>query len=83
MNPPHMPGSAGEGFALGGSVRLDLARESALGTVGDFGWAGAASTWFRIDPREKMAAILFMQHLPMDGAAFSVYSTLVYQALAE
>jgi CubicO group peptidase (beta-lactamase class C family) len=51
--------------------------------VGQFGWAGAASTWFRIDPREKLAAAVFMQHLPMDGAAFSLYSTLVYQALTE
>jgi CubicO group peptidase (beta-lactamase class C family) len=83
MDPPTLPGAGGEGFGLGGSVRIDLARESTLGTTGDFGWAGAASTWFRIDPREKLAAILFMQHLPMDAAAFSLYSTLVYQALAE
>lgn len=83
MKPPHIPGDPGEGFGLGGAVRVGVAEAGTLGSIGQFGWSGAASTWFRIDPKEKLAAILFMQHMPMDGAAASKYSTLVYQALVD
>ncbi len=56
------------------------------GSVGQFGWSGAAATWFTIDPGEKLIAILMMQHLPRGlprdpprlGRPFK---NLVYQAL--
>ncbi len=83
MDPPHIPGNPGEGFGLGGAVRISLAEGGSLGSIGQFGWSGAASTWFRIDSKEKIAAILFMQHMPVDVAAASKYSTLVYQAVVE
>ena len=75
--------SDSDGFGLGGSVRIDLARGDRLGTVGEFGWAGAASTYVRIDPLEKTVALMFMQHSPMDARAFAQFSTLFYQALVK
>jgi len=72
-----------EGFGLGGAVRVNLAKASCLGSVGQFGWAGLASTWFRIDPQEETVAILFMQHFPSDNETPKRFSTLFYQALVD
>ena len=78
--------SDAEGFGLGGSVLLDPAGKGRLGSVGQFGWSGAASTYFSIDPKQKMISILLLQHLP-NGAANDLpriatpFYNLVYQAL--
>ncbi len=58
--------SDAEGFGLGGSVLLDVATRGVPGSVGQFGWAGAASTSYTIDPSERLVAILMLQHLPND-----------------
>lgn len=55
---------AGEGFGLGGYVVLDAARRGEPGSVGQFGWFGAASTYFVIDREHQLIALLFLQHLP-------------------
>jgi CubicO group peptidase (beta-lactamase class C family) len=72
-----------EGFGLGGSVRIDLAKGNRLGSEGQFGWGGAASTYFRIDPKERTVALLFMQHTPYDSATLEKFSTLFYQAIVD
>jgi CubicO group peptidase (beta-lactamase class C family) len=73
-----------EGFGLGGSVRLDVPKSSRLGSVGEFGWNGAATTTFRIDPREKTVALLFTQHLPYDEhGIFDKFYTLFYASLVD
>ena len=56
-----------EGFGLGGSVLLDPARRGREGAAGHFGWSGAASMYYLIDPHEDLVAILLLQHLPPDG----------------
>lgn len=77
----------GEGFGYGGFVNLDDPRRERPGSVGAFGWSGAASTYYMIDPRERMTMILLMQHdprgLPRDPRkpSFGFYR-LVYQSLA-
>jgi CubicO group peptidase (beta-lactamase class C family) len=82
-----MPGLPdGEGFGLGGSVLLSVAQRGRLGSAGQFGWSGAASTYYTIDPQEKLIAILLLQHLPHDGRRSLPrlqhrYYNLVYQAL--
>lgn len=78
--------SDAEGFGLGGSVLLDPAGKGRLGPAGQFGWSGAASTYFSIDPKERMISILLLQHLP-NGAADDLpriatpFYNLVYQTL--
>jgi CubicO group peptidase (beta-lactamase class C family) len=72
-----------EGFGLGGSVRIDLAKGNGLGSVGQFGWAGAASTYYRIDPKERTVALLFMQYMPYDTATLKQFSTLFYQSIVD
>lgn len=72
-----------EGFGLGGSVRIDLAKGNSLGSVGEYGWGGAASTYYRIDPKERTVALLFMQYMPYDSDTLRDFSTLFYQAIAD
>ncbi len=88
LNPPVHEFSSAEGFGLGGSVVLDVARRGRPGSVGQFGWAGAAATYYTIDPKEKLVAILMLQHLPQnlpsDPPKPSVkFYNLVYQAIVK
>ncbi|MDR0182107.1 serine hydrolase domain-containing protein [Lysobacter arvi] len=78
--------TAGEGFGLGGYVVTDVARRGRLGSVGQFGWSGAASTYFTVDRSERLVALLLCQHLPDDSPGdlprLSVpFFNLVYQAV--
>jgi CubicO group peptidase (beta-lactamase class C family) len=51
---------AGLGFGLGFEVRTKP--ESALpGSVGEYGWSGAAGTMFWIDPKEQLIALYMVQ----------------------
>jgi len=54
----------GVGFGLGGYVLLDPAAAQILGSPGEFGWGGAASTTFWVDWREEMTAIFLTQLMP-------------------
>ncbi|MGH8248291.1 MAG: serine hydrolase domain-containing protein, partial [Gammaproteobacteria bacterium] len=80
---PHIGASGAYGFGLGGSVRVDLAKGSIPGSLGQFGWDGAASTYFRIDPKERTVSLLFQQHMPFDTPSLELFSTLFYQAIID
>ena len=67
LDPPVTQFSDAEGFGLGGSVLLDPAGKGRLGPAGQFGWSGAASTYFSIDPQQRLVSILLLQHLPNDA----------------
>jgi CubicO group peptidase (beta-lactamase class C family) len=71
------------GFGLGGSVRLDVAKGGIPGSPGQFGWDGAASTYFRMDPKERLVTLLFQQYMPFDQPSLELFSTLVYQAIVD
>jgi CubicO group peptidase (beta-lactamase class C family) len=76
-------GSPGSGYGLGVSVQLNVAADGNLSSPGAFGWSGAATTHFIVDPVEDLTAILMMQRAPMDGRMISEFQTLVYQAIAQ
>lgn len=81
---PTTGASESDGFGLGGSVRIDLARGNQLGSVGQFGWSGAATTYVNIDPREDTVVLLFAQHFPFNQhGVFWEFSTLMYAALVD
>jgi CubicO group peptidase (beta-lactamase class C family) len=76
--------SDSDGFGLGVAVRVDVAKSNELGSVGQFGWNGAATTTVIIDPRERLIALVFAQHMPYnEHDLFWNFRTLVYQALVE
>lgn len=83
LKTPYIDQNEGYGFGLGGSVRIDLAKGNAPGSLGQFGWDGAASTSFNIDPKERTVALLFLQHIPYDSPTLKLFSTLFYQAIAD
>jgi CubicO group peptidase (beta-lactamase class C family) len=81
LTPPTTAFSASSGFGIGGSVRISLA-PGALGSVGEFGWTGAATTYFDVDPKEDLLVLLLGQHMPFNQHdIFWRFSNLVYAAL--
>ena len=72
----------GTGFGLGFAVRTAPGRNPVPGSVGDFSWAGITGTYFWVDPKEKLVAVLMIQ---APQATIVPYwrqtRTLVYQAL--
>ena len=86
--PPNIPsiaanGPAATGYGLGVSVTLDTAALGRLGSVGAFGWGGAATTTFSVNPAENMAIVIMGQVIPNDGDLLQKVETLVYQALID
>jgi CubicO group peptidase (beta-lactamase class C family) len=73
----------GVGFGLGVSVTLDPVAAKVPGSVGDFGWGGAASTTFWVDRVEDMTGLFLTQLLPSSTHPIrSQLKQLVHQALA-
>ncbi len=57
-------GGLGLGFGLTGSVVVEPASTGLPVSKGTFGWGGAASTFFWIDPEEDIAVVFMTQLLP-------------------
>lgn len=76
-------GPSATGYGLGVSVVLDTAALGRLDSVGSFGWGGAATTTFRVDPAENMAYVINAQTFPGDGALLTKVQNLIYQALVD
>jgi CubicO group peptidase (beta-lactamase class C family) len=71
----------GQGFGLGFAVRNDVGRSPLHGSQGDYYWGGAHGTYFWIDPKERMFAVLMMQS-PLQRLPYRyLMRELVYQAL--
>jgi CubicO group peptidase (beta-lactamase class C family) len=78
-------GHAGYGFSLASAVKTDVAASMMPGSVGEFSWSGAASTYFWIDPAEDLAVTFFTQvlnHLGRFGLRRQLRQ-IVYGAIAE
>ena len=74
----------GVGFGLGVSVTLDPVAAKVPGSVGDFGWGGAASTSFWVDPIEDMTVLFLTQLLPSSTHPLrSQLKQLVHAALID
>lgn len=70
------------GFGLGGYVLLNPARARANGSAGNWGWGGAANTFFWVDFKEQMVPIIMIQHQPFQPYPIEdIYKNLVYQAM--
>jgi CubicO group peptidase (beta-lactamase class C family) len=75
--------SGSQGWGLGLAVTLDLGALGRLGSVGNYGWAGAAATYYTIDPVEDMAIVIMAQQQPTVFDVRGKIETLVYQALVD
>jgi CubicO group peptidase (beta-lactamase class C family) len=75
---------AGYGYSLGTRVLMDVSKTGMAGSVGEFGWDGAYSTYFWVDPQEGLYGVLMLQHSP--NAYYPIaqqFKLLTYQALVD
>lgn len=81
---PFSPTSQGEGFGLAMSVTVDPGMSGFMSSKGNFGWGGLASTYFRVDPEEKIVLISMAQFIPIGFHRYhDDFRNLVYQALID
>jgi CubicO group peptidase (beta-lactamase class C family) len=81
-NPPTTLVGGGYGFGLAGSVLVDATRTDLPGTTGIYRWNGYVGTYFWIDPRRQLVAMVWTQHNP--GRQYpleAVFQRMVYDAL--
>lgn len=80
-----MPWLAGQHVGLGVSVRTAGGESGLIGSAGAFGWAGGYSTYFRIDPKEELILMLFVQQAftPGDQELQFGFHNTVMQAIAD
>jgi CubicO group peptidase (beta-lactamase class C family) len=73
----------GLGFGLGFAVRTHAGRNPLPGSVGDFSWTGVTGTYFWVDPKQELIAILMTQ-APVQRLHYRyLMRTMVYQAIVE
>ena len=62
----------------------DTGQAQTLGSVGEYGWAGAAGTYFWIDPAEEFIGLMMTQYMPIEPyPAQERFKILAYQAIAD
>ena len=74
--------SPGYGFGLGFAVMLDADASPEPDNDGVYRWAGAANTFFWIDPEAELVGMVWTQFMPF--AAYDLereFQTLVYEAV--
>jgi len=71
----------GFGFGLGSSVLLDVAASQGVGSVGSFGWSGAAKTRYWVDPVEDLVGVFMAQYMTGSEEPDRTFRSVVYQAI--
>ncbi len=83
MGPAGSGGDTGTGYGLGVSVLVDPVKRGNLGSKGEFGWSGAATTHVIIDPEKSIVGIFLTQKMMDDRIFYNEFITMTYQALME
>jgi CubicO group peptidase (beta-lactamase class C family) len=79
VNPP----AYGYGFGLGSRVLLNVAESEKPGSVGEFGWSGAAKTYYWVDPQEKIVGLMLSQSMMQFEVPEKDFQVLAYQAVTD
>ena len=61
------PDMAGYGYGYGVRTLIDPAAAGCGGSLGEFGWVGAAGAWMMADPAKKLSAAFMIQDMLPDG----------------
>lgn len=78
----NMDSTSGLYHGLGVGILSDLGKGQMPGTVGSYGWGGAANTNFWIDPKEDLIGILMLQFMPANTYPVTPdFRILAYQSL--
>ena len=89
MQQPMQPGelllgTKGYSFGLGFAVRVGDGVAGVPGSAGEYMWAGYAGTYFWVDPKEQVTAVLMTQAASPQRAYFrKLVKQLVYQAITD
>ncbi len=83
--PADSGGSSGMGFGLGFAVIKDPAIAGEMSSVGTYTWAGAAATYFWVDPKEDLVVVALTQLMEAPAAEplWRQLRALVYSALID
>ena len=73
----------GMGFGLGSRVVLDVAQTAGSGSVGEYGWAGAAKTYYWVDPAEELVGVFMTQYMTGVLLPDRDLRSLAYQAIVD
>jgi CubicO group peptidase (beta-lactamase class C family) len=73
----------GYGFGLGSRVLMDVAQSGAPGSVGEFGWSGAAKTHYWVDPKEELVGLFFTHSMMSFDLPELDLRALAYQAIED
>jgi CubicO group peptidase (beta-lactamase class C family) len=74
--------SSGYGFGYGFSVRESLGLSSRIGSEGMYTWSGILGTYFWVDPKEQLAAVMMLHLFPRpDERPREVFTALTYAAI--
>lgn len=71
----------GHGFGLGFAVKTALGEHTEPGSVGSYGWSGAAGTAFFVDPPEALFAIVLTQAPGLLDDVRELFRQSVYAAV--
>ena len=71
----------GFGFGLGSRVMMDVAASAGPGSVGEYGWAGAAKTYYWVDPAEDLVGLFMAQYMTGIALPDRAMRSLTYQAI--
>jgi CubicO group peptidase (beta-lactamase class C family) len=74
--------TTGLGYGLGFET-TDRYGANGMDPQGGFGWAGAYSTTYRVDPDARLVLVFMVQMLPNATDTRTKFPTMVYQALVE
>lgn len=69
------------GWGLGFRVMIDKEKNDNLGSNGEFGWSGAAATYFLVDPSKNITAVLMTQVLHANPILKKTFYEFIYKNL--
>ena len=73
----------GMGFGLGVSVRMDTKDGKPDPAAGEYGWSGAASTYFWVAPRSEMVVVILQQLEPFNVDLQLALRPVIYAAIEQ
>ena len=69
------------GWGLGFRVLINLDKAKGIGSVGEFGWGGAAATFFLVDPKKELSAVLMTQVINANQSLKNEFVKEIYSNL--